>query len=305
MGTGEGGCRCDRTFSKSGSAAFTMKKVLSTDIAEFQNEIWSFYREKGRIFPWRETSDPYAVLVSEFMLQQTQTERVIGKYAQWLKTFPSVQELALSSFAKALELWVGLGYNRRARFLHEAAKTIVRDYGGRVPSEPSVLQTLPGVGAYTAAAVAAFAYNKPTVFIETNIRALFIHFFFPERIDVSDKEIFPVVEATLDEQNPRLWYYALMDYGAALKKRVSNPNRQSRHYTKQSKFEGSVRQTRGALLRTLTANTAQTYAELALYAGSDSELFDKALTALIREGLVAERGGKYVIKETQINLNVN
>lgn len=265
------------------------------DIAEFQNEIWSFYRGNGRRFPWRETNDPYAVLVSEFMLQQTQTERVAGKYAEWLDAFPSVQELAAAPFAKVLEQWVGLGYNRRARFLHEAAKTIVREHSGLVPSDPLVLETLSGIGAYTAAAVAAFAYNKPTVFIETNIRAVFIHCFFADRTGVSDKEIFPLVEAALDKRNPRLWYYALMDYGAALKKRISNPNRQSRHYAKQSKFEGSVRQARGALLRALTAKNAQTYGELASSDGFDSNLFDKALTALIREGFVAERDGKYVI----------
>ncbi len=275
-----------------------MKETFRSGIEDFQNEVLSFYHKHGRRFPWRETNDPYAVLVSEFMLQQTQTERVVGKYVQWLKTFPSIQELAASSFAKVLEQWVGLGYNRRARFLHEASKTIALKHCGLVPSEPSVLQTLSGVGAYTAAAVAAFAYNKPTVFIETNIRALFIHFFFSERTDVSDKEIFPLVEAALYTQNPRIWYYALMDYGAALKKRISNPNRKSRSYAKQSKFEGSVRQVRGALLRSLTGKNAQTYTELALYAGSSPDLFDKALSALIREGFVAEKGGKYVIDST-------
>ncbi len=274
-----------------------MQSTYSKDFTEFQNTVLSFYRQNGRSFPWRTTRDPYAILVSEFMLQQTQTERVIEKYGQWMAAFPSVQELAAASFIKVLELWVGLGYNRRARFLHECAKKITEEYGGIVPSAPVLLQTLPGIGAYTAAAVAAFAYDRPEVFIETNIRSVFIHFFFADRTGISDKEIFPLVQASLYEKKPRLWYYALMDYGAALKKRYGNLNRQSRHYAKQSKFEGSVRQVRGSLIRALTAQPAQTYEELAQYVQTGSNLFGKALTALMREGFVSERDGVYTIDQ--------
>ncbi len=274
-----------------------MQKTDDTDYSDFQNTIMSFYRQNGRSFPWRETADPYAILVSELMLQQTQTERVIEKYKKWLTAFPSVQALAAAPFAKVLELWVGLGYNRRARFLHECAKKITEEYGGMIPSEPALLQTLPGIGTYTAAAVAAFAYNKPTVFIETNIRSVFIHFFFTDRTGINDREIFPLVQASLYKKSPRLWYYALMDYGVALKKQHGNPNRQSRHYAKQSKFEGSVRQVRGSLIRALTAQPSQTYEELTQYAQADPTLFEKALTALIREGFVAEQDSIYTINQ--------
>ena len=264
---------------------------------DFQKAMLAYYAAHGRSFPWRTTNDPYAILVSEFMLQQTQTERVVEKYNRWLEVFPTIHDLAAASLVQVLEQWVGLGYNRRARFLHQCAQTIVNRYGGVVPDTPETLATLSGIGPYTAAAISTFAYNKPNAFIETNIRAVFIFFFFKDRVDIRDKEIFPHIEASLYTENPRLWYYALMDYGAELKKKTVNPNRKSRHYTKQSKFEGSVRQARGAVIRTLTERKTQGYK--ALYANTQMEkiLFDKALEGLIREGFVAEEDGCYSIKQ--------
>ena len=262
---------------------------------DFQTTILRYYEEHGRSFPWRVTDDPYAILVSEFMLQQTQTERVTEKYNRWLEVFPTAGDLAAAPLVQVLECWVGLGYNRRANFLHQCAKSIVADYGGIVPEDPAVLQALSGIGPYTAAAISTFAYNRPNVFIETNIRAVFIFFFFKDKTDISDRDIFPVIEAALYKENPRLWYYALMDYGAELKKKVVNPNRKSKHYTKQSKFEGSVRQVRGALVRSLTAQTVQSYEQLYDNAQSDKELFDKALAALLKEGLVTEKEETYCI----------
>ena len=264
---------------------------------DFQKAMLAYYAAHGRSFPWRTTNDPYAILVSEFMLQQTQTERVVEKYNRWLEVFPTIHDLAAASLVQVLEQWVGLGYNRRARFLHQCAQTIVNRYGGVVPDTPETLATLSGIGPYTAAAISTFAYNKPNAFIETNIRAVFIFFFFKDRVDIRDKEIFPHIVASLYTENPRLWYYALMDYGAELKKKTVNPNRKSRHYTKQSKFEGSVRQARGAVIRTLTAHKTQEYK--ALYANTQMEklLFDKALEGLIREGFVAEEDGCYSIKQ--------
>ena len=264
---------------------------------DFQKAMLAYYAAHGRSFPWRTTNDPYAILVSEFMLQQTQTERVVEKYNRWLEVFPTIHDLAAASLVQVLEQWVGLGYNRRARFLHQCAQTIVNRYGGVVPDTPEALATLSGIGPYTAAAISTFAYNKPNAFIETNIRAVFIFFFFKDRVDIRDKEIFPHIEASLYTENPRLWYYALMDYGAELKKKTVNPNRKSRHYTKQSKFEGSVRQARGAVIRTLTERKTQEYK--ALYANTQMEklLFDKALEGLIREGFVAEEDGCYSIKQ--------
>ena len=275
----------------------TFESIHTPNYADFQQAMLAYYAAHGRSFPWRTTNDPYAILVSEFMLQQTQTERVVEKYNRWLEVFPTIHDLAAASLVQVLEQWVGLGYNRRARFLHQCAQTIVNRYGGVVPDTPETLATLSGIGPYTAAAISTFAYNKPNAFIETNIRAVFIFFFFKDRVDIRDKEIFPHIEASLYTENPRLWYYALMDYGAELKKKTVNPNRKSRHYTKQSKFEGSVRQARGAVIRTLTERKTQEYK--ALYANTQMEklLFDKALEGLIREGFVAEEDGCYSIKQ--------
>lgn len=191
-------------------------------IAEFQRSILDFYERQGRDFPWRHTVNPYEILVSEIMLQQTQTERVLPKYLAWLKRFPDVQTLAAAPLADVLALWSGLGYNRRARFLQQACRLISERIakGGTFPDTADELDALPGIGPYTARAVCTFAFNKPEVFIETNIRSVYIFFFFPDAagLEVKDSDLLYFIEKTLYRENPRLWYYALMDYGAALKK---------------------------------------------------------------------------------------
>ena len=131
------------------------------------------------------------------------------------------------------------------------ARFITEDHRGKVPKSPEELLPLPGIGAYTAGAIACFAYNYPGIFIETNIRSAVIHFFFQDREGVKDAELIPILEASLDRENPRKWYWALMDYGAALKKVTRNPSRKSAHYTKQPPFAGSFRQRRGAVIKSL------------------------------------------------------
>ncbi|NBC28577.1 MAG: A/G-specific adenine glycosylase, partial [Spirochaetes bacterium] len=207
--------------------------------ADFKEYIWGFYRDFGRSMPWRETRDTYAIFLSEIMLQQTQVPRVMEKYREFLRRFPSFETLADARLAEVYEVWQGLGYNRRAKYLHDAARSIVADHGGRVPHDRPALEALPGVGPNTAGSLLAFCHNEPVVFIETNIRRVFIYFFFPGGADVHDRDLFPLIEETLDRQNPREWYYALMDYGATLKKWVTNPNRRSKQYVRQSSFENS------------------------------------------------------------------
>lgn len=242
--------------------------IVLPSMLEFQKIILDNFRSNGRSFPWRKTTDPYKILVSEIMLQQTQTERVVPKYIAWLERFPTVHSLASAPFADVLAYWSGLGYNRRARFLQEAARelSLILEKTGSFPQSPEELDKLPGVGLYTACAVATFAFNRAEVFIETNIRSVFLFFFFQDALrqsktdeefsaslKIHDREIIPFIRESLYTENPREWYYALMDYGAALKKVVKNPNRKSAHYTRQSRFEGSIRQARGAILRQLTA----------------------------------------------------
>jgi len=182
----------------------------------------------------------------------TNSNRVIPKYKAWLERFPTAKDLAAANFSDVLIQWSGLGYNRRARFLQNACKTVVEKFNGEFPHTKNELQKLSGVGPYTSGAVSAFAFNNPEIFIETNIRAVYIFFFYSNKTGVSDSDLLQLIEQTLYKENPRIWYYALMDYGAELKRKIKNPNRKSAHYTKQTKFEGSLRQARGAILRQLT-----------------------------------------------------
>lgn len=222
------------------------------NIREFQKIIWQHYAAHGRLFDWRGVDDPYKVFISEVMLQQTQTARVAVKYPEFINRFPDFTALAHAPLKDVLLVWQGMGYNRRGMYLHKAAQIIMTQHQGILPNDPIILDSLPGIGAATAASICAFAFNRPTIFIETNIRAVFIHHFFHGCEKVDDKDIFPLVEAAVDHDNPREWYYALMDYGVMLKKSLVNPSRKSKHYTKQSKFEGSDRQIRGKILKILT-----------------------------------------------------
>lgn len=268
-------------------------------VEEFQSMILDFYRQEGRSFPWRETRDPYAILVSELMLQQTQTERVVPKYLAWLEAFPTAADLAAAPFPQVLAAWSGLGYNRRAGYLQSACRQVVQELGGVFPSTAKELQRLKGVGAYTAGAVAAFAFNRPEVFIETNIRSVYLFFFYPDQEKVSDAQLMPLIQATVYHQDPRRWYYALMDYGARLKKSTANPNRQSRHYSRQSRFEGSLRQARGAIVRQLSlgGNRPQALEDLAAGAGIDLYRMQGAAESLVSEGMIMQRGNLYCINE--------
>ncbi len=258
---------------------------------KFRAMVLKFYAEHGRSFPWRETRDPWAILVSEIMLQQTQTERVVPKYLAWMRAFPNPQSLAESPLSRVMELWSGLGYNRRALALREAASKIVEL--GAVPDDVKSLTELPGVGPYTAGAVCAFAFNRPTLFIETNIRSVYLHYFFPDEVRVPDSRIMPVLEATMDKNDPRTWYYALMDLGVKLKKTLGNPNTRSAHYSKQSSFADSNRRIRGALLREIGGRAAVAADDLAAALPFSRERVEAALAQLVAEGFVAERGGVY------------
>jgi A/G-specific adenine glycosylase len=269
-----------------------MSFIESQQLDLFQKTVWDFYQSRGRNFPWRHTDDPYHVLVSEIMLQQTTTERVVSKYSVFIHKFPSLMLLAQSSLHDVLTLWQGLGYNRRARYLHELARLVVREHQGIIPAQPVLLETFPGIGAATAGSICAFAFNMPTVFIETNIRTVFIHTFFSHNAEkIPDCMLFPLIEKTVDHNSPREWYYALMDYGVHLKSTVPNPNRQSAHYTKQSKFQGSDRQIRGVLIRLLTEKKYITRAQLVTFFADGLPRIERILSGLIKERLVQENDG--------------
>lgn len=217
----------------------------------FQKKILDFGTTNFRNMPWRETEDPYAILVSEIMLQQTQVDRVVAKYQEFMNHFPNLRVLAHAPFNQVLQVWSGLGYNRRALSLHKTAQVIHQQHHDKIPASIDELVKFPGIGHNTAAAIMVYAFNKPEIFIETNIRSVFIHEFFTNKDEIEDKELLSLVKKTLDMNNPRIWYWALMDYGNHLKKLHKNPSRKSKHYAKQSSFAGSNRQLRGDILRIL------------------------------------------------------
>ena len=233
--------------------------VPAADLAAFRATVLERGRELYRDLPWRRTRDPYAVWISEVMLQQTQTSRVDGRWQRWLERFPTPDALASASPADVLDEWQGLGYNRRALALLRAAQA-VSAAGGELPREEAALTALPGIGPATAAGIRAFAFDLPGVYLETNVRAVLLHELFPGREGVADRELVPVLRATCPADasdpadDPRAWYYALLDYGAYLKRTVPNPSRRSRAHARQSRFEGSHRQKRAELLRVLLAH---------------------------------------------------
>jgi len=281
-----------------GEKTATYSAVFPHDrIILFKETVQSFYKDNRRSFPWRETSDPYRIVVSELMLQQTQTSRVLGKYPQFLHAFPDFGALAAASLREVIQVWQGLGYNRRAKALKEIARLVVEEHGGKLPDNPDTLKTFPMIGSATAGSICAFAFDMPTVFIETNIRRLFIHFFFPGKASVHDRDILPIVDATLDRKNPREWYYALMDFGAYLAKTVPNPNTRSASYSRQPEFEGSNRQVRGRILRILSLGQGCTAAEIAELTGWQESRVKCVIDELTEEGFIVRDGAALRISE--------
>ncbi len=265
------------------------------NLSAFKKTVWKFYTTHGRHdLPWRKTEDPYKILVSEIMLQQTQVDRVIAYYERLLRHFPTADALARATTKEVLTLWQGLGYNRRAINLKRACEEIVREFGCTFPTTFEELVALPGIGPATAGDILAFAYNKPAVVIETNIRTVFIHHFFKNTNNVSDKEIAALVQKTLPSPPPgiREWYWALMDYGSFLKKALGNNSAQSKHYKKQSKFKGSNRELRSKILK-LILNTSCTQKEIETLLNTTAPSINKNLLALEKEGLIHKKGNKY------------
>lgn len=282
-----------------------------------------YYRQHGRHdLPWRlpeadGSFDPYKILVSELMLQQTQVSRVVPKYEAFLQRFPIVSEIARAPLGDVLVAWQGLGYNRRAKFLWQIAQKIVSDFGGQLPNDQQALESLPGIGANTAGAIRTYAFNEPAVFIETNIRTVYVHHYFKNETNISDHAIRDALHKTVlqlgksstwfteDEfgliptgsnERPtervsyRLFYWALMDYGSHLKQSVGNLSRASKAYAKQSTFAGSARQLRGRVLRLLAAGSLS---EAALLDELRDARAPKILTELAAEGLIQKMNSGY------------
>ncbi len=285
-----------------------MKRNAASEYKRVVQTISRYYANNRRDFPWRisgvvnnnrRSTIAYRILVSEVMLQQTQAERVVSYYRLWCKRFPTVESLSRASLSEVLILWKGLGYNRRAKYLLESARNIVTNHNGKVPTTLEALVALPGVGVYTAGAILAFAYNTESVFLETNIRTVLIHFFYKEKEKVTEKELLATAnmlwkfakDAGIDV---REWGYALMDYGAHLKKSGNNHVARAHNYRGQSAFNGSTRQIRGAIVRELTIGS-YTLAELSKKVKKEKSKVEQALHSLVRDGLVTKRGVRYMV----------
>jgi A/G-specific adenine glycosylase len=266
---------------------------LTTGLARsFQKFLSLFYASCGRDLPWRRTTDPYRILVSEFMLQQTRVERVLTRYPEFLGRFPDIEALARAPRHEVLLAWQGLGYNRRALALHETARRVMDEYHGSVPLDRTLLDSLPGIGSATAGAVVVFSTNRPEIFIETNIRRVYIHLFFPGAEKVEDRQIEPILEKTLMKKKPREFYYGLMDYGSILRRRAGNPNARSASYARQSPFEGSDRQVRGIILRHLLTSGGAREEELKGLVPVEPGRLERILMGLERDGFLEKSGGR-------------
>lgn len=261
------------------------------ELTEFRELVWQKGRELYRDMPWRQTDDPYKIMVSELMLQQTQVDRVVPKYNDFIARYPDVFALTTAPLSDIIAIWNGLGYNRRAKFLHDAAVKIVSDFDGHIPDTFEGLTSLPGIGPNTAGAILAYGFDKPAGFIETNIRTVYFQHFFEDSHKVTDDELRRVVGETVDTEHPREWFWALMDYGAFLKKQGAGQLDKSAHYKKQSALKGSVREVRGQIIRALTKSDMDV-AELRDEVVADDR-FEPALDALVREGLVMLTDGHY------------
>ncbi len=271
---------------------------LFNTTSHFRKAVWAHYQKQGRHdLPWRKNYDAYHVLVSEIMLQQTQVERVIPFYKNFLKKFRTVRVLAHAPLSEVLKSWQGLGYNRRAKMLHLAAEESVLNYSGELPKQVQELETMPGIGPYTARALAAFAYNQDVVMIETNIRTAIIHHFYPKRKKVSDTEIEKILVQVLPKGKAREWYSALMDYGAHLKRSGVKLNARHARYIKQQKFIGSKREARGAIVRLLTQQTASRGEILKLFTGNRRYQILEALRTLLGENIVQCKAGRYSLTD--------
>lgn len=283
-----------RPSSDAGQVAGTATTPLvdPVDLAAVQARLLSWYAANGRDLPWRHIADPYAILVSEVMLQQTQVARVAEVYGAFLGAYPTLEALAAARLADVLRRWRGLGYNNRAERLWRCARVCV---GRRRPGRPAALPatveeliSLPGVGPYTARAVLVFAANADLAAVDANVRRVLIHELgLP--FDLPPAALQAVADSAVPPGRSRDWHNALMDYGSlVLTSRATGiPPR-----TRQGAFEGSRRWYRSRLLRILLDDGPQTRAALAERLAVDVGAIADLVDALARDGLVDDRAGR-------------
>ena len=258
----------------------------------FQRKVLGYYRQHGRSLPWRATTDPYKILISEIMLQQTQVDRVLPYYTKWISRWPTITDLAQTSRKEVLHAWLGLGYNNRAARLHAAAKSIAERNQGNVLKALEE-EKLPGIGPYTKNAVRIFTTNADLVTVDTNIRRILMHEFKLPPF-ATDKELEALAFQCLPRGRSREWHNALMDYGATV---LTSRKTGIKPKTSQSAFEGSDRQLRAQLLQTLLSSSGlRTLKELAAQHSCPSSRLANILDTMVRDGLLEKRKRSYAIK---------
>ncbi len=254
----------------------------------FQKKIFRWWEKNRRDLPWRHTNDPYKILVSEVMLQQTTVSRVLTKYPGFIKRYPTLKDLAVSRPADVLRIWKGMGYNRRALHLHQTAKVIVQKYGEFFPKDEQELVKLPGLGRYTARAVLVFAFNKNVAMVDTNIRQIITHFFFHDTPQ-PEKNIQELADQLVPKGMSWEWHQALMDFGSHMRT-VSSIKYQVSSKKKKPPFKQSNRYFRGRiidLLRDRSYKENELIKNLCSMYGKDETFYISLLKALEKEGLVA------------------
>ena len=260
---------------------------MTSKDAQFIRHVLVYYKTCGRHdLVWRKNITPYRVLVSEIMLQQTQVSRVLPKFAEWMKRYPTLAALSKASLTDVLILWQGLGYQRRAKALYEIAKETKV-----LPKTYDELLALKGVGPYTASALCAFAHDHfPEHLLETNIRTALIEAFHQGETVVHDGVLYDDLarltrNKRVQDVGARAWYYALMDYGAHLKASKISHNQKSAHYTKQSSYVGSTRQLRAKALFAITHRERL----------PEDERLETVLGQLVKEGYIVKNSEGYTI----------
>lgn len=262
------------------------------DIKKFQQKVFQFYQENKRDLPWRKTIDPYKILVSEFMLQQTQVSRVLEYYTSWMDTWPTVQSLANETYKNVLQAWMGLGYNRRAMYLHNTANIILDEFEGDVLSAVNHYEKLPGIGLYTSKAIQIFAANADIATVDTNIRRILINEFDLDE-SISDKELFQLAKRCLPKGESREWHNALMDYGSLY---LTSRKTRIKPKTQQSRFQDSDRQIRGKILRLLLQEDQSKY-QLQKEINVESKRLSKILSKMIQEETVSKTEDYYHVPQ--------
>ena len=264
-------------------------------VRKFQKMIMSWWKENRRNLPWRNNPSPYKVLVSEIMLQQTQVSRVIPKFLEFLNEFPTLEHLASANTKHLLTVWSGLGYNRRALWLKEAAGEIVKRK--RFPEEVDELRELKGIGSYTSRSILIFAFNRNLAAVDTNIRRIFIALGFANE-DASEKELQEIADALLLKGRSSDWHNALMDYGSTV---LTSSSTGIEPTSKQSRFTGSARKVRGRIVRMLTQSESLSIDEIISQLSEknkDSVNLREVLEQLTQDNLIEQtETGEFQIKK--------